>query len=129
MTTAAQQALRRTMENYSSTTRFALACNTSGRRFVTEACVVRDSRFNLNLPLLSDKIIEPVQSRCAILRYSRLSDAQVLKRLQEICAKEKVGCHVEETRLVAERPSTFRWPLRTTAWLPLSLRLRATCDR
>jgi len=67
MTTAAQQALRRTMELYSSTTRFALACNTS------------------------DKIIEPIQSRCAILRYSRLTDAQLLHRMQQICIKENVA--------------------------------------
>ena len=53
MTDGAQQALRRTMELYSSTTRFALACNTS------------------------EKIIEPIQSRCAMLRYSKLTDAQV----------------------------------------------------
>lgn len=66
MTGAAQQALRRTMELHSSTTRFALACNTS------------------------DKIIEPIQSRCAILRYTRLGDAQILKRLLEICEAEKV---------------------------------------
>ncbi|KAI8927021.1 P-loop containing nucleoside triphosphate hydrolase protein [Entophlyctis helioformis] len=67
MTSGAQQALRRTMEIYSSTTRFALACN------------------------LSSKIIEPIQSRCAILRYTRLSDAQLLHRLQEICAAENVA--------------------------------------
>ncbi|GMH50900.1 hypothetical protein TrRE_jg13426 [Triparma retinervis] len=67
MTTAAQQALRRTMEIYSSTTRFALACN------------------------VSSKVIEPIQSRCAILRYSRLSDEQVLIRLKEICTFEKVS--------------------------------------
>src|SRR5690606_29225821 len=66
MTPGAQQALRRTMEIYSSTTRFAFACNQS------------------------NKIIEPLQSRCAILRYSRLTDAQVVKRLMEICAAEKV---------------------------------------
>ena len=71
MTAGAQQALRRTMEIYSSTTRFAFACNQS------------------------NKIIEPLQSRCAILRYSRLTDAQVLKRLMEICVAEKID-HSEE---------------------------------
>ncbi|KAI9660294.1 MAG: replication factor C subunit 4 [Trizodia sp. TS-e1964] len=66
MTAGAQQALRRTMEIYSSTTRFAFACN------------------------MSNKIIEPLQSRCAILRYARLTDGQVVKRLMQICEAEKV---------------------------------------
>ncbi|XP_041349744.1 replication factor C subunit 2-like [Gigantopelta aegis] len=67
MTEGAQQALRRTMEIYSKTTRFALACNSS------------------------EKIIEPIQSRCAVLRYSKLSDSQTLSRLLEVCEKEKVS--------------------------------------
>lgn len=66
MTAGAQQALRRTMEIFSNTTRFALACNQS------------------------NKIIEPIQSRCAILRFTKLSDAQLMKRLLEICDLEKV---------------------------------------
>merc|ERR1711997_341595 len=66
MTEAAQQVLRRTMELFSSTTRFALACNSS------------------------EKIIEPIQSRCAMLRYSKLSDAQVLAKVLEVCKKENV---------------------------------------
>ena len=71
MTPGAQQALRRTMEIYSSTTRFAFACNQS------------------------NKIIEPIQSRCAILRYARLTDAQVVKRLKQVCEAEKVE-HTED---------------------------------
>lgn len=67
MTDGAQQSLRRIMEIYSSTTRFCLACNNS------------------------EKIIEPIQSRCAILRYSKLSDKQILKRLLEICDLEKLS--------------------------------------
>ena len=66
MTSGAQQAMRRTMEIYSGTTRFCLACNQS------------------------NKIIEPLQSRCAMLRYSRLSDGEVVHRLNQIMRAEGV---------------------------------------
>ncbi|OIT22696.1 replication factor c subunit 2 [Nicotiana attenuata] len=66
MTSGAQQALRRTMEIYSNSTRFALACNTSS------------------------KIIEPIQSRCALVRFARLSDQEILGRLMAVVAAEKV---------------------------------------
>jgi len=57
LTESAQQALRMVMTEFSSTTRFALACNDS------------------------TKLIEPIQSRCAIIRFTKLTDAEVLKRL------------------------------------------------
>ncbi len=63
------------MEIYSNTTRFAFACN------------------------MSNKIIEPIQSRCAILRYGRLSDKELLKRLEEICKSEEVGSSLLEWNL------------------------------
>ena len=66
MTAGAQQALRRTMEIYSNSTRFALACNHS------------------------NKIIEPIQSRCTILRFVPLSQEQILMRLLQICTFEQV---------------------------------------
>lgn len=67
MTTSAQQALRRTMEVYSNSTRFCLACN------------------------ISTKIIEAIQSRAAILRYSRLTHDQILANLLKVCEAEKVA--------------------------------------
>lgn len=66
MTEGAQQAMRRTMELYANTTRFALACNTS------------------------DKLIEAIQSRCAMLRYTRLSDKEILSKILQICRIETV---------------------------------------
>ncbi|KAI8115718.1 Replication factor C subunit 4, partial [Lucilia cuprina] len=66
MTPGAQQALRRTMEIFSNTTRFAFACNQS------------------------NKVIEPLQSRCAILRFAKLRDDEVLYRLMSIIDKESV---------------------------------------
>lgn len=66
MTPAAQQALRRTMEIYSGSTRFALACN------------------------ISSKIIEPIQSRCALIRFSKPSNEEILSRLLAICKQENV---------------------------------------
>lgn len=38
----------------------------------------------------SPLIAEPIQSRCAMLRYSRLTDAQILERLLDVCEKEEV---------------------------------------
>ena len=66
MTASAQQALRMIMTDYTATTRFALACNDSS------------------------KIIEAIQSRCAILRFTRLSDPDVLSRLCTVIEKENV---------------------------------------
>merc|ERR1712093_898893 len=66
MTSGAQQALRRTMEIYSSTTRFALACN------------------------ISSKIIEPIQSRCAIMRFGRISENDMKARLEYVLKQESV---------------------------------------
>lgn len=57
------------MEIYSNTTRFALACNQS------------------------TKVIEPIQSRCAIVRFGRLSDQEILSRIMYVCQQEKVGCN------------------------------------
>ena len=65
------------MEIFANTTRFALACN------------------------MSNKIIEPIQSRCAILRYAKLRDAEVLQRLLEICEMEDVGARCNDDGLTA----------------------------
>lgn len=35
--------------------------------------------------------IEPIQSRCAVLRFTRLNDAQILARLMEVCRQESVN--------------------------------------
>jgi len=70
LTREAQNALRRTMENTSATTRFILSAN------------------------YSSKIIEPIQSRCALFRFRPLSETHVIERLKYITGKEKV--HVAE---------------------------------
>ncbi len=66
MTGDAQQALRRTMELYSRTARFILIAN------------------------YGSKIIEPIQSRCAIFRFQPLPKERVLERLKYIADKENV---------------------------------------
>ncbi len=66
LTKDAQQALRRIMESYSDTCRFILACN------------------------YSSKIIDPIQSRCAIFRFSKITDDEIKKRLEFIASKEKI---------------------------------------
>ena len=66
LTRDAQNALRRTMENYAHTSRFILSCNYSNR------------------------IIEPIQSRCALFRYRPLPEDIIITRLKEIAKLEKL---------------------------------------
>ncbi|HMF31115.1 MAG TPA: replication factor C small subunit [Candidatus Lokiarchaeia archaeon] len=64
MTAAAQQALRRTMEKYTQNCRLILICN------------------------YSNKIIPPIQSRCAVFRFSLLTDDQVRERVSYVVGQE-----------------------------------------
>ncbi|MCF2137269.1 MAG: replication factor C small subunit [Candidatus Thorarchaeota archaeon] len=66
LTADAQHALRRTMEAYASSCRMILICNYSSR------------------------IIPPIQSRCAIFRFSRLEEKAISERIEYIAKREKV---------------------------------------
>ncbi len=66
MTDKALPIISMLMDKYHETTRFVFTCN------------------------VSSKIIESIQSRCKILRFSRLNTDFIAKRLKEICNLEKV---------------------------------------
>ena len=78
MTADAQHALRRTMERYTDTCRFILSCNYSG------------------------KIIEPIQSRCAIFRFVPLSEDDVAGYLKTVAEKERVRLENSGLRTLTE---------------------------
>ena len=64
LTSEAQSALRRTMEQFSNNTRFILSCN------------------------YSSQIIDPIQSRCAVFRFSPLGDEAVAAQVRKIADEE-----------------------------------------
>ncbi|HRW82452.1 MAG TPA: replication factor C small subunit [Methanothrix sp.] len=76
LTNDAQSALRRTMERYSSICRFVLSCN------------------------YSSKIIEPIQSRCAVYRFRSLSDDAVAERMKKIAEDEGIKVADEGMRAI-----------------------------
>jgi len=78
MTGAAQTALRRIMETSSRTSRFILICNQSG------------------------KIIEPIQSRCAIFRFSKLDHKAMVDHLCCIAKKENVTLAPEAAERIVD---------------------------
>jgi len=74
LTREAQQALRRTMENYTNTCRFILSCN------------------------YSSKIIDPIQSRCAVFRFKPLDKKDLVLIINKIVKEEdlKIDKEAEE---------------------------------
>jgi replication factor C small subunit len=66
LTSDAQSALRRTMEQFSNNVRFILSCN------------------------YSSQIIDPIQSRCAVFRFAPLSDEAVAEQVREVAAAEGI---------------------------------------
>jgi replication factor C small subunit len=67
LTREAQQALRRTMENYTQTCRFILSCN------------------------YSSKIIDPIQSRCTVFRFKPLPKEDIYKIIEKIAKAEDLS--------------------------------------
>jgi len=66
LTKEAQQALRRTMENYTQTCRFILSAN------------------------YSSKIIDPIQSRCAVFRFKPLEKKEIVAIVESIAKQEGI---------------------------------------
>ncbi|MDO8427941.1 MAG: replication factor C small subunit [Candidatus Diapherotrites archaeon] len=77
LTNDAQHALRRTMEKYTKTARFILNVNYSSR------------------------IIEPIQSRCIVFRFSRLQETDLNQKLNEIAKAEQLELDEKALKAIA----------------------------
>jgi replication factor C small subunit len=78
LTPEAQQALRRTIESFAGATRFILSCNYSSR------------------------IIEPIQSRCAVFRFRGLSEDAVREYLDRVAKGEGLSIPDDAAKAIYE---------------------------
>ncbi len=78
LTREAQQALRRTMENFSRTCRFILSCN-----YVS-------------------KVLDPIQSRCAVFKFKPLSKDNITAIIQNVAKHEALTINQEAIDAIFE---------------------------
>lgn len=78
MTSEAQTALRRIIEDSAKTTRFIFICN------------------------YLSHIIEPIQSRCVIFRFSKVSEDEIVEYLANICRSEGIKFEEKALRKIYE---------------------------
>ena len=78
LTQEAQQALRRTMEDYTANCRFVLSAN------------------------YGSKIISPIQSRCALFRFAPLTDNNISERLKMVAKKENIHLEANGEKAILE---------------------------
>lgn len=78
LTREAQQALRRTMENYTNTCRFILSCN------------------------YSSKIIDPIQSRCVSFRFKILEKKDITEVIKRVSEKENLKISPDAYEIIYE---------------------------
>jgi replication factor C subunit 2/4 len=78
MTSESQCALRKIMEDYSHITRFCIICN------------------------YYQKIIEPIVSRCSLLKFKAINNDKILIKLKNICKNENIYCSDENINNIIE---------------------------
>lgn len=78
LTSEAQQALRRTMETYTNTTRFILSCN------------------------YSTKLIDPIKSRCSIFRFKPLNKEEIVNIVETTMKEENLEMNNDTKELLYE---------------------------
>jgi replication factor C small subunit len=82
LTQESQTALRNILETYSRNTRFILTCN------------------------YPQKIIDPIKSRCILVKFNNIKKEDVLKRLEYICKNEKIPYEIPALEKIIDQTGT-----------------------
>jgi replication factor C subunit 2/4 len=79
MTSESQYALRKIMEDYATVTRFCIICN------------------------YYQRIIDPIISRCSLIRFKPIMKDKILFKLTDICNKENISCSKNNLQLIVNK--------------------------